>query len=93
MPQRLKWKTDLEKSVVTLNFERRGWQKVTDDDAAPGECDTGGHSTSHTNAFVSYYSYHLILLFIQETHCSTIFYTILLCGLYQVVLICSYPLF
>ena len=24
MPYRLKWKTDLEKGVVTLNFERRG---------------------------------------------------------------------
>jgi len=29
---RLKWKTDLEKSVVILNFERRGWQRVTDRD-------------------------------------------------------------
>ena len=26
MPTRFKWKTDVEKSVVTLNFERRGWQ-------------------------------------------------------------------
>ena len=29
---RLKWKTDLEKSVVILNFERRGWQRVIDRD-------------------------------------------------------------
>jgi tubulin polyglutamylase TTLL1 len=29
MPLRLKWKTDLEKGVVTLNFDRRGWQRVT----------------------------------------------------------------
>ena len=28
MPTRLKWKTDLEKSVVILNFERRGWLRV-----------------------------------------------------------------
>ena len=27
---RLKWKTDLEKGVVTVNFDRRGWQKVAD---------------------------------------------------------------
>lgn len=27
---RLKWKTDLEKSVVILNFERRGWLRVYD---------------------------------------------------------------
>jgi tubulin polyglutamylase TTLL1 len=32
MPTRLKWKTDLEKSVVTLNFDRRGWQRVSDGD-------------------------------------------------------------
>ena len=25
MPQKIKWKTDLEKSVVVVNFERRGW--------------------------------------------------------------------
>lgn len=31
---RLKWKTDLEKGVVTLNFERRGWQRC-------GEADGG----------------------------------------------------
>ncbi|RYG67935.1 hypothetical protein EON64_06340 [archaeon] len=29
---RLKWKTDLEKGVVTLNFDRRGWQRCTDTD-------------------------------------------------------------
>ena len=29
---RLKWKTDLEKSVVILNFDRRGWQRVGDRD-------------------------------------------------------------
>ena len=33
MPQRLKWRTDLEKGVVTLNFERRGWQRVTEADS------------------------------------------------------------
>ena len=27
MPTRLKWKTDLEKGVVTINFDRRGWQR------------------------------------------------------------------
>lgn len=31
-PTRLKWKTDLEKGVVTLNFERRGWQRAGDTD-------------------------------------------------------------
>jgi hypothetical protein len=31
MPQRLKWKTDLEKSVVTLNFDRRGWVRQDGD--------------------------------------------------------------
>jgi len=29
---RLKWKTDLEKSVVILNFERRGWLRIADRD-------------------------------------------------------------
>ena len=33
MPYRLKWKTDLEKGVVTINFDRRGWQRA-------GEADT-----------------------------------------------------
>jgi hypothetical protein len=28
MPTKLKWKTDLEKSVVTSNFDKRGWQRV-----------------------------------------------------------------
>jgi len=32
MPLKLKWKTDLEKGVVTLNFERRGWQRTTEND-------------------------------------------------------------
>lgn len=32
MPTRLKWKTDLEKGVVTLNFDRRGWQRAADND-------------------------------------------------------------
>jgi tubulin polyglutamylase TTLL1 len=32
MSLKLKWKTDLEKSVVTSNFERRGWQRSMDDD-------------------------------------------------------------
>lgn len=36
MPTRIKWKTDIEKSVVTLNFERRGWQKVSDEENVPG---------------------------------------------------------
>ena len=31
MPFRLKWKTDLDKSVVIMNFERRGWQRVYDE--------------------------------------------------------------
>ena len=32
-PYRLKWKTDLEKGVVTLNFDRRGWQRVVDNES------------------------------------------------------------
>jgi tubulin polyglutamylase TTLL1 len=32
MPYRLRWKTDLEKVVVTSNFERRGWQRVNDEE-------------------------------------------------------------
>ena len=32
MPTRLKWKTDLEKGVVTLNFDRRGWVRTNDGD-------------------------------------------------------------
>lgn len=32
MPTRLKWKTDLEKGVVTVNFDRRGWQRVGESD-------------------------------------------------------------
>lgn len=32
MPTRLKWKTDLEKGVVTLNFDRRGWQRAAEND-------------------------------------------------------------
>jgi tubulin polyglutamylase TTLL1 len=32
MPPKLKWKTDLEKGVVTLNFERRGWVRTADND-------------------------------------------------------------
>lgn len=32
MPTRLKWKTDVEKNVVTLNFERRGWQCANGDE-------------------------------------------------------------
>eukprot|EP00605_Chrysophyceae_sp_TOSAG23-4_P002205 GSChrysophyteH1.ASY1.ANO1.2435.1 assembled CDS len=31
-PYRLKWKTDLEKGVVTHNFDRRGWQRAADND-------------------------------------------------------------
>ncbi len=27
-----RWKTDLEKGVVTTNFERRGWQRVGEND-------------------------------------------------------------
>lgn len=30
--QKIRWKTDLEKSVVILNFERRGWMRVPVDD-------------------------------------------------------------
>jgi hypothetical protein len=30
-PVRVKWKTDLEKGVVTSNFERRGWQRDEND--------------------------------------------------------------
>lgn len=37
MPNCLKWKTDIEKSVVTINFERRGWQRVVDDDNIGGD--------------------------------------------------------
>eukprot|EP01035_Chromulina_nebulosa_P017207 gene17207-22728_t len=33
MPYKLKWKTDLEKGVVTINFERRGWQRANDNDS------------------------------------------------------------
>lgn len=33
MPPKLKWKTDLEKSVVVLNFERRGWVRQDGDQA------------------------------------------------------------
>ena len=29
MPTKLKWKTDLEKGVVTHNFIRRGWSSKT----------------------------------------------------------------
>jgi tubulin polyglutamylase TTLL1 len=29
---RLKWKTDLEKGVVTLNFDRRGWIRAAETD-------------------------------------------------------------
>ena len=29
--QRLKWKSDFDKSVLTLNFEKRGWIKATGD--------------------------------------------------------------
>lgn len=32
MPYRLKWKTDLEKGVVTINYDRRGWQRTGDND-------------------------------------------------------------
>lgn len=27
MPYRIKWKTDFERGVVTVNFDRRGWQR------------------------------------------------------------------
>ena len=29
--QRLKWKSDFDKSVLTLNFEKRGWLKASGD--------------------------------------------------------------
>lgn len=33
MPQqRLKWKTDLEKGVITANFDRRGWVRAAEND-------------------------------------------------------------
>jgi tubulin polyglutamylase TTLL1 len=32
-PYRLKWKTDLEKGVVTHQFERRGWVRTTENDS------------------------------------------------------------
>lgn len=32
MPTKLKWKSDMEKNVVVVNFERRGFQKATPDD-------------------------------------------------------------
>lgn len=31
-PYRLKWKTDLEKGVVMVNYERRGWQRCNEHD-------------------------------------------------------------
>lgn len=33
MPYRLKWKTDLEKCVVTLNYDRRGWERIKEGDS------------------------------------------------------------
>jgi hypothetical protein len=27
-----KWKTDLEKYVITVNYERRGWVRAADND-------------------------------------------------------------
>jgi len=33
MPYRLKWKTDLEKCVVTLNYDRRGWERTKEGDS------------------------------------------------------------
>ena len=34
MPQqRLKWKTDLEKGVITANFDRRGWVRAAENDS------------------------------------------------------------
>jgi tubulin polyglutamylase TTLL1 len=47
MPYRLKWKTDMEKSVVVMNFERRGWLRVDNDDrestyASNGVANSGG---------------------------------------------------
>jgi tubulin polyglutamylase TTLL1 len=33
MPYKLKWKTDMEKGVVTHNFDRRGWTKCVDGDS------------------------------------------------------------
>ena len=29
---KLKWKTDLEKYVIQVNFDRRGFQKTVDND-------------------------------------------------------------
>ena len=40
MPFRLRWKSDLEKNVITQNFEHRGWQRHSTesdfDDACAG---------------------------------------------------------
>ena len=59
MPTRLKWKTDLEKSVVVLTLERRGWQRVHDDDT-PGPASYalstaagGGHSGNASSSSAS----------------------------------------
>jgi tubulin polyglutamylase TTLL1 len=41
MPTKLKWKTDLEKGVVTINFDRRGWQR----------CGTAGDSENDWNLY------------------------------------------
>jgi tubulin polyglutamylase TTLL1 len=47
---RLKWKTDIEKSVVVMTLERRGWQRVHDDDGPSYAVTSSGGtaSTAHT---------------------------------------------
>lgn len=39
---RLKWKTDLEKQVVILNFDRRGWLRIPNTNGVAN----GGHDES-----------------------------------------------
>ena len=45
MPQRIKWKTDLEKSVVVVNFERRGWARA-DGGGDANRIDNSGSSST-----------------------------------------------
>ena len=45
MPQKIKWKTDLEKSVVVVNFERRGWIRA-DGGGEGSRLDNSGSSST-----------------------------------------------
>ena len=47
---RLKWKTDIEKSVVVMTLERRGWQRVHDDDGPSSYAVTSSGGTASTAA-------------------------------------------